>query len=119
MTIEVYTVSSFIIFDKIIEEEIVSRIESIKIGNELDIISIFTNKEHRGKGYATELFQKVKTYCKNHSLKNIILDDVSGVNPPSNLYYKLGFKINVNSKWVKWNINSSDYDERRLLEVKD
>jgi GNAT superfamily N-acetyltransferase len=119
MTIEVYTVSSFIIFDKIIEEEIVSRIESIKIGDELDIISIFTNKEHRGKGYATELFEKVKTYCKNHSLKNIILDDVSGVNPPSNLYYKLGFKINVNSKWVKWNINSSDYDERRLLEVKD
>ena len=119
MTIEVYTVSSFIIFDKIIEEEIVSRIESIKIGNDLDIISIFTNKEHRGKGYATELFQKVKKYCKNNFLKNIILDDVSGVNPPSNLYYKLGFKINVNSKWVKWDINSSDYDERRLLEVKD
>lgn len=119
MTIEVYTVSSFIIFDKIIDEEIISRIEGIKIGNELDIISIFTNKEHRGKGYATELFQKVKKYCKNNSLKNIILDDVSGVNPPSNLYYKLGFKINVNSKWVKWDINSNDYDERRLLKIQD
>ncbi len=118
MTIQVYTVSSFIIFDKIINEEIVSRIENIKIGDELNIISIFTNKEHRGKGYATELFEQVKIYCKNHFLKNIILDDVSGVNPPSNLYFKLGFKINVNSKWVKWDIHSSNYDERRLLEIK-
>jgi len=119
MTIEVYTVSSFIIFDKIIDEEIVSRIESIKNDDELDIISIFTNKEHRGKGYATELFEKVKTYCKNNFFQKIILDDVSGVIPPSNLYYKLGFKINMNSKWINWTINSSDYDERRLLELKD
>ena len=119
MTIEVYTVNSFIIFDKIIDTEIVSRIESIKIENELNIISVFTNKEHRGKGFATELFEKVKTYCKNHFLKNIILDDVSGVNPPSNLYYKFGFKININSKWIKWDINSNDYDERRLLEIQD
>lgn len=119
MNIQVYTVSSFIIFDKIINEEIISRIESIKIRNELDIISIFTNKEHRGKGYATELLNEVKKYCKNNFLKNIILDDVSGVNPPSNLYYKLGFKVNINSKWVKWDINSNDYDERRLLEIQD
>ena len=119
MTIQVYTVSSFIIFDKIINDEIISRIESIKTGDELDVISLFTNKEHRGKGYATELLNEVKNYCKNNFLKNIILDDVSGVNPPSNLYYKLGFKINVNSKWMKWKINSSDYDERRLLEIKD
>lgn len=119
MTIQVYTVSSFIIFDKIINDEIISRIESIKIEDELDIISIFTNKEHRGKGYATELLNEVKNYCKNNFLKNIILDDVSGVNPPSNLYYKLGFKININSKWIKWDINSNDYDERRLLEIQD
>lgn len=119
MTIQVYTVSSFIIFDKIINDEIISRIESIKIEDELDIISIFTNKEHRGKGYATELLNEVKKYCKNNFLKNIILDDVSGVNPPSNLYYKLGFKININSKWIKWDINSNDYDERRLLEIQD
>lgn len=119
MTIQVYTVSSFIIFDKIINDEIISRIESIKIKDELDIISIFTNKEHRGKGYATELLNEVKKYCKNNFLKNIILDDVSGVNPPSNLYYKFGFKININSKWIKWDINSNDYDERRLLEIQD
>ena len=66
MTIEVYTVSSFIIFDKIIDEEIVSRIESIKNDDELDIISIFTNKEYEEKVMQLNFLKKLK-----HTVKTI------------------------------------------------
>jgi len=118
MSIEFYKVNNFFVFDYIYNNEISSRIECSKTYDEkgIDLFSIFTNFEYRGKGFATILLNSLIYYCYENNYKYILTDDVTEREPPNNIYYKFDFKVKdpFNNKWVIWKEGMKVDEERRL-----
>lgn len=82
------------------------------------LIDLYTSERYRNKGFATQLLNRLVSYCKENNLAYILLDDCTDCKPPKNLYYKLGFSICTNSedKWEIWkDTDYEDYDEERVL----
>lgn len=84
----------------------------------LNLSWISTNPLYYGKGFATNILYKIIDIAKHHKKRYIMLDDCSGVPPPKNLYYKLGFKVkNEKGKWVAWK-NDMIVDEERRFTIR-
>ncbi len=117
MSIELYKVINFIVFYYIFNGNIASRIECCTTYDEkgIDLLSIFTNIEYRGKGIATILLNRLIYYCYENNLKYILTDDVTEKNPPYNIYYKFNFKVKDEfNKWVHWKKEMIVNEERKL-----
>lgn len=117
MSIELYKVNNFIVFDYIFDGNIASRIECSTSYDEkgIDLLSIFTNFEYRGKGFATILLNRLIYYCYENKLMYILTDDVTEKNPPNNIYYKFNFKVKDEfNKWVHWKKEMKVDEERKL-----
>ena len=60
--------------------------------DEADIEGIVTIKEHRGKGYAKALYEKVQTELIGLGVKKVFLEVRESNIPAKSLYEKCGFK---------------------------
>lgn len=69
-----------------------------KSADELNVIWIDVEEEHRGKGYATAAMKGAVTFAKKQKVKRVTLE-VPGNSPDArHIYEKLGFKINPGQK---------------------
>ena len=48
-----------------------------------------------------------------------MLDDCSGILPPRNIYYKLGFQVKHEGHWVNWDKDYNVDEERRKIIILD
>lgn len=68
--------------------------------DDITISNLFTKDSHRGNKYSFYLLKKL---CDEHKNCMITLDDMTDIEPPKNLYYRLGFKVKSNKdRFVKW-----------------
>jgi len=75
---------------------------------------ISTNPEYFNLGLATRLIHEIYDIGKKMGKKYILLDDCSGVLPPKNIYYKMGFQVkSCNGVWVDWETEYEVDEERR------
>ena len=100
MPIEISNIGNKILFDYIYRNTIASRLEVKPIKRKdisdikgIDLISIYTEEKHRGKGYAIKLILELIKYCKRNGYAYIITDDATNTFPPKNIYYKMGFLV--------------------------
>lgn len=105
-----------------------STCEAIVTGSSMYIISLYTIKSHRGKGYGTKLLKSVINYASNQGLKYIFLDDMGNSSSPSsatktrgNIYAKFGFQVRKANRfgrevWSTWKEDTNFIGpERRLV----
>lgn len=64
-----------------------------------NIVSIETHKDHRGKGYATELTSSLVAECLKHTDK-VCLTVFTDNEPALKLYRKLGFEVREERTWI-------------------
>jgi GNAT superfamily N-acetyltransferase len=125
MPIEISSVGNKILFDYIYRNTIASRLEVKPIKRKdisdikgIDLISIYTEEKHRGKGYAIKLILELIKYCKRNGYTYIITDDATDTFPPKNIYYKMGFLVrDDDGNWTKWTSNIEPDEERLYIVV--
>jgi GNAT superfamily N-acetyltransferase len=62
-------------------------------GSECTILSLYTEKPFRNKGYATYLLKYAIDYCRSKGVHRIVLDDCSdNFKKQNNIYLKCGFR---------------------------
>ena len=70
--------------------------EFIMLKKECNILSLSTQEEYRNKGHADNILKEIISYCKNHNISSIYVDDMSErFNKSNNIYIKNGFKYVV------------------------
>lgn len=123
MPIEIKTVKTSLLIYYTLRNKVVAELEAKEILRDdiykfkgIDLISIHTDENHRGKGYASKLLNRLIELCIELGYKYILTDDATDVMPPNNIYYKFGFLVkNDDGKWVKWTSNIEPDEERLLL----
>jgi len=123
MPIEISNIGNKILFDYIYRNTIASRLEVKPIKRKdisdikgIDLISIYTEEKHRGKGYAIKLILELIKYCKRNGYAYIITDDATNTFPPKNIYYKMGFLVrDDDGNWTKWTSNIEPDEERLYI----
>ena len=85
----------------------------------LNLNWISTNPSSYNMGFATRLINKIYDIGKNLDKKYIMLDDCSGILPPRNIYYKLGFQVKHEGHWVNWDKDYNVDEERRKIIILD
>ena len=91
--------------------------------NKISIGSLYAKEKGTRQGTVVlEIMCKFVIQTFPH-IKYVELDDSTGVNPPKNIYYRLGFKVRdeVNQNFIKWDTWLSRYknvdnpsEERRI-----
>jgi ribosomal protein S18 acetylase RimI-like enzyme len=85
---------------------LLKKILTTKLGEkDLYISNMCIEKNHRGKGVGTFLFEKIIEYAKIKKCKNIILDVSKENTIGINLYKKMGFKIIRERSSLIWKIS--------------
>lgn len=64
-----------------------------------NVVSIETHKDHRGKGYGTELTSALVAKCLEHT-DNVCLTVFADNEPALKLYKNLGFRITEDRTWI-------------------
>lgn len=58
------------------------------------LIESFYSKERGKRTGSRVLLNTIRFVLKNHQdIKRVTLDDSTGINPPKNIYYRLGFQV--------------------------
>lgn len=82
----------YICFGVFLNNEIASYIIALETVDDINILSIATKKEHKNKGFASSLIEKIKKVALNQN-KSVSLEVKSKNIIAYNLYTKLGFKV--------------------------
>lgn len=81
------------IFQLVYIDSTISNLEFIMNSTYCHILNVFTNENHRCKGYALILIAYLKQYCSTKICKYITLDDCSdNFKKSNNLYLISGFE---------------------------
>lgn len=88
----------------------VSVASGVILNNTLSVLGWRTEDDYKGHRFGLMALYELVGYATTlHNISYVELDDMTGVYPPVNIYYRLGFKINgvdEDEKWVAWHVDS-------------
>jgi N-acetylglutamate synthase-like GNAT family acetyltransferase len=105
----------------VFQEQVVGTIALVDIGNaQVALRKMFVHRDHRGKekGVAHQLFDTLAAWCKQKTVKEVLLGTIDSMHAAHRFYTKNGFNevvkadlpsnfpvMRVDNKFYRWNVS--------------